>query len=373
MKRIVIVISILWMNAAAGQVSIGLNLPPQGLTMKSQLWNMMVTNSSSQNMLTYLELRMSDATSNVQVMTARTISWNLAPGAQVLQANLLAPIQYNVIDPAYQAFAVSEFLPVGSFQVCFSLWKQESDRVEKIVEECNIVTIEPLSPPLLLSPDHQSELENGFPLFTWTAPAPVQLFTGMTYDLQVAEILPGQTENDAIQQNIPLFNQSGITSTSYPYPAGAPSLELEKRYAWRVSVRNAQNIVAQTDTWWFTIRNPNKIINSSTITAFLKLKKSQDQAYGLALNELKFEYLNETGDSVWEVQLSDISKERKLVGEFSMDSIPLRFGQNLVRLGTNQLEFLEDKHMYLLELRNSRREIYRLKFEYRRKEINNNK
>ncbi|MCX8126222.1 MAG: C25 family cysteine peptidase, partial [Dehalococcoidia bacterium] len=54
------------------------------------------------------------------------------------------------------------------------------------------------------------------------------------YQLRVVEVLPGQTEEEALSSNPPWFEQSRITSTTLTYPIRAKKLVANKRYGWQV-------------------------------------------------------------------------------------------------------------------------------------------
>jgi hypothetical protein len=191
----------------------------------------------------------------------------------------------------------------------------------------------------------------------------------MSYDLTVVEVYELQTGADAIQQNIPLFHQSGITGLNYPYPAGAPALETGKQYAWRIAVKNNDAVVAVTETWLF--RLPDKAAAQEPVRSmqpFAKLKKDGLSGYTIARDELKFEYVNETGDKTWRATVTDVTVAVVKEVALPLDSVPLKRGQNLVRVPLAKLEGFVDKHLYLLEIGNSRGEVWRLKFEYRKTE-----
>lgn len=369
MKRFLLVcLTIITINAQ-GQLTMNLQLPPAGLTLKSQLWNMLVTNSSTTSLLVHVELRLLDANTNGQVLNATTSTITVAPGSQFLQVNTLSPVQYNIADPSYQSFALTEFLPIGRFLACFSIVNHRSDATEKILEECELIEVEPLAPPQLVYPYHQEAIETTAPLFNWLPPSPLNLFIGMSYDLELVDIYPNQTETDAIQQNIPLFIQSGIAANTFPYPAGGPLLEPNKKYAWRILVKTNQAVVARSEVWWFTVKDNTKKDSAVQMELpYAKLRKENQLSYTIAQNDLKFEYLNETGDTVWNAKIFDISKAKPSAVHVSFDSIRLKRGQNQVRIPVSQLNALENKRLYLLQVENSRNEIWRLKFEYRRKE-----
>ncbi|WP_207511031.1 hypothetical protein, partial [Longitalea luteola] len=95
------------------QVVITLQLPPLGLTIKPQLWNMSLINTSGGSMTTQLQMVMTDAGTGQTVLTATTPLIQLQPGAQALTASNVGPLTYT----AGAGYAVDAnpngFLPVG--------------------------------------------------------------------------------------------------------------------------------------------------------------------------------------------------------------------------------------------------------------------
>jgi hypothetical protein len=92
----------------------------------------------------------------------------------------------------------------------------------------------PAGPPRLISPPHGAKLDGLYPDFVWTAPTPAP-GGPVTYKLQLYEVLPGQTPDEAVNSNPPWFEQNGINSTRLRYPMRARRLDAEKEYAWQVS------------------------------------------------------------------------------------------------------------------------------------------
>ncbi|MBS1564375.1 MAG: hypothetical protein JST39_08290, partial [Bacteroidetes bacterium] len=82
------------------QVSMTLQVPPVGLLVKNQLWNMLVVNSSNESMLIRVSLVLLDEKTNQPVLTAGSAPVMLPRGARQLQARDLGPIQYAYSDPA---------------------------------------------------------------------------------------------------------------------------------------------------------------------------------------------------------------------------------------------------------------------------------
>lgn len=369
MKKMLVIVGLILGGVVNAQISVTLQLPQAGLMLKGQLWNMVLSNNTGSDAWIHVELTLTDAGTGNQVMGATTGTVSVAPGNQLLQVNSFSPIQYTLFDPAYQAFLSGDFLPVGQFMVCYNVIQHRGDAVERVSEECDYIDVEPLSPPQLIYPYNQTAIEMAEPIFTWLPPAPSALFTNMTYELEIVEMLPGQTESDAIQQNIPFYTVSNLISPVHPYPGGAPELEMDKKYAWRVSVKNSNSVIAVTETWWFNYKiYGSRDRSSQNGLPFSKLRRDNQPSFALALNDLKFDYVNETEDSVWNIRVVDISTAQSHEVDLPMDSIPLQRGQNFISISLGDLPGYVDKHLYLLEVANSRNEVWRLKFEYLKKD-----
>src|SRR5205823_11230375 len=101
------------------------------------------------------------------------------------------------------------------------------------------------------------------------------------------------------------------------------------------------------------------------------LKKDPDGSYALFSGDIKFDYLNETTDSVWTINVYDVSENNRKV--LPMDSIPLKPGENLVKYPAEKaMKLFSDKHFYQLEVSNSRGELWRLRFEFLKPTVTNN-
>lgn len=370
MKKLFIGLIISAALQAKSQLLVNLQLPPNGVMQKSQLWNMTVTNTGTMPLSVHIEIMFTDLQNSMQVMSGATQVITIAPGTMQLNNSLLQPIQYNILSLAYNVDASPNgLLPVGDFEVCYSFMSHRLDGVEKIAEECDELIIEPLSPPQLVYPYDQSIIETKNPQFSWLPPMAISLFTNLDYDLDLVELYPNQSADDAIQQNIAILHQLGIASTSFQYNAGFPSLQLDKQYAWRIIAKSNGVSVGQSETWTFSIKEFNRVdtLEESELP-FAKLQKDGGVGYAIFTNELKFDYLNENADSTWDLSIVDLSKAEKKQVTLSMDTISLRAGQNLIKYDVSHHPDFMDKHLYLMEIINSRNESWKLRFEIRKPE-----
>jgi hypothetical protein len=232
---------------AEAQLVVNLQLPPIALTLKTQLWTMALINTGGGNLQLKADVTLTDVTSNVLVMTASTGEFQLVPGTRQMQSTDFMPFVYNVASSAYNIDnSPNGFLPVGHYTICYQFSKITGDNVEVIAEECESIEIEPLSPPLLVYPEEEAVLEMTRPVFNWLPPAPLNLFSNLSYDFRLVEVINTQSAADAVQQNIALFAMSNIVTQSIPFPSGLPALDTAKLYAWQVTAKNNNSFIAKS-------------------------------------------------------------------------------------------------------------------------------
>ncbi len=346
------------------QVLINIQLPPSGVVQKPQLWNLMVTNTGKFNISAHINLMMTSQ-SGQQILSAKSITYNFPPGNTLLNASSLAPIQYAILTTDWIMDAGQNgFLPPGIFQICYTLTPDDGSHLASAVQ-CNTISIEPLSPPRLISPEDRAQIDsNSIPQFIWIPPAPLNLFSNLTYDLYLVQVDSFQTAAEAVQMNIPILYQQNISGNNLLYPLSAPALQQDVKYAWQVTAKNNQSPVAVTETWMFTLKKaPVKNTDSSDLP-FVRLEKDDQSGYAIVAGKLKFAYTNEAADTVWNVSFFDINSRQPRTITSPMDSIPLRNGLNLVQIDLTHNNQFIDRHLYLMEIRNSRQEVWRLKFEF---------
>jgi hypothetical protein len=367
MKRLFILSALLLTLFAQAQLTINLQLPPSGVVQKNQLWNMLVTNTSASAVTVHLELLMSDQQGGQPIMSAVSAPVTFLPGNTQLNAAQLTPIQYNSLSSSYNIDpGPNGFLPVGSFTVCFSFIQQVQDGISTINQECDVIEVEPLSPPQLVLPYDQTSLESPLPQFTWLPPMPASFFNNLLFDLDIVLVdTTIQTPADAIQQNIPVYHQSDIATTSLLYPASAPTLQYNILYAWRITAKSNGSIVSRSETWSFNLKQFVKVDSlGKSQLPYAQLMKDDQSGYAICMGDIKFAYTNELSDSNWNVSVNDVSSQNNKQTSFVLDSVKMKAGENLVKVDLrNNADFI-DQHLYLLQLTNSRGEIWRLKFEF---------
>jgi hypothetical protein len=367
MKAAFIFFTCFCMLSASSQVILKLQLPQSGLTLKSQLWNLSVINTSSADANIQIEMLMTDVTTNQRVLSATSRTQTISKGLHVFTANNVVPVTYNLLSSSFNIGTSQEgFLPIGTFEVCYTIVSLQNEDVERMSEECATIEVEPLSPPILILPGDNDTIETRQPLFTWLPPSPANLFTNLSYDFLLTEVAQTQSGPDAVQQNLPHFSKSHILSNNLPYAPSYPALDTARTYAWQILARSNGAIVGKSDVWTFNLkRNQPLRTSSSGSDYYAKLKKEVDASFTICYDILNFSYANEINDKEIPFKIFDITDSRREATTQDNAPISIQYGDNYKKLDVG-LYNLKNKHIYLLELTNSRNENWYLKFEYRK-------
>jgi hypothetical protein len=369
MKKIVWSVLLLFsiQSLKAQQVLLNYQLPPSGVSVKSQLWNFSILSTAGSNINIRIDLSFSDASTGQRIFTASSGMYTLTQAATQFQESTLSPIVYTVLNNFYNVDNnPNGFLPVGHFEVCLAVMQINSDLSDKIAEDCTTLEVEPVSPPLLVEPANGDTIYNKRPFFTWLPPMPATAFNNLSYDYSLVSVEGIQSPGDAIQQNIPLYSQEGLNVSSLPYPAALQELDTIRQYVWQVTAKSNNVPVAKSEV--FVFRVGDNISQSVPVLPggyYAILKKENDASYSNFNDAIKFQYLNEINDSVATIGIKDIDPSGSAI---SLDSpfVHLQFGNNFIIKDLSRSGGFINHHIYLLELLNSKQEHWYLKFEYRK-------
>lgn len=362
-------ICLVLLKLVSAQVLVNIQLPATGLTVKSQLWNLSVVNTG-QEIQAQIEVTLTDASNNQRVFSGTSRSVTLPKGVKQLRIADVMPVNYAVAGTGYGIDASPDgFLPMGVFNVCYTIVKFNNDAAEQVSEDCETIEIEPVSPPLLIMPADSEYVELPRPFFNWLPPTPFNVFNNLLYDWVLVEVQGNQSAADAIQQNIPVLVQQNLPYTSLQYPLSMPQLDSTKLYAWRVSAKNNTSVIANSEVWSFRIQ---RFTTDTTTYArdgyYARVQREENAAFVICSGVLRFEYIHESNQEEVAIRIYDISKTGRTELQLDAAVLPVRFNQNFMQLDLRSIGGIKNKRMYLLEITDKRNEKWYLKFEYRKPE-----
>lgn len=365
MKNLFFLIALCCVHQCYGQLTVNIILPPSGMMEKQQLWNIFATNTETSPLSVQAQITFSELETGQPVFTASS-SFTVGTGTRQLSATSIDPVQYNILNPDYRIDpGPTGLLPIGSFSVCYDFLVT---KYNKVVRECQQITVPPLGPLLLNQPSDQAELSELHPMFNWLPPSPVNSLANLRYELRLTEILPGQSAADAIHDNIPVATIRNLATNNFQYSQGLPALSPNTHYAWQVIAFNNLTETGKSETWSFHTKQDAAIVAlSRQEPAYIKLEKEGMQnGYAVFWGNLRFDYLNETSDSVWHILVEDLSTSKHTSFALSFDTLKLKRGPNLLHYNATEDSRFINKHLYLLKVPNSRNEIWQIRFEYRK-------
>lgn len=351
------IVTCLFGMAACAQLSIQPTVPSVGLIQKNQLWNVLVINSSATSYECKINLSLKDRFTGQDVLTAVTGNFTVGTGTKQLNSGNLNPIQYNYVSPSADT-RIEGLMTVGSYTACYTL-SVATGKME-LADYCIDFDVEPLTSPMLAFPADSERLENAPTQFGWTPPTPMGMFSNLHYEIMITEINEGQKPQEAIQQNLPFYSNGNVINSSFNYSGTGQDFEKNKWYAWQVVARDNNNYAGKSETWVFSINNPSIIKTIIEQAPFLKMKRSNPQK-GLAPNGiLKLSYVNETTDSIAQINIIDLNSPGKTKMQIS---VPVQRGENLIQYDLNKVFHPEEGKVYEAQIVNSRKEKWMMQFE----------
>lgn len=353
-KYFLLFLSVYMLHGTVAQVSIQPMLPLVGLVQKDNLWNIAIVNTSTDTYECRIELILRDRASGLEVLTAVTGPIKVSGGTKQLNAALLLPLQYNYIS-ASLSNRTGDFIPVGNYIACYRLALFGKPT---LAEECVAFDIEPLSPPMLINPADSSTLQIAPSQFSWIPPAPLNLFSRLGYELRIAEILPGQKAEEAIQQNLPFYTEPDIPVYNLVYTGAATNFEKGKWYAWQVVARDDRNYAGKTEAWVFRV-SEEKAEQASNNSSYARLKTDNNEMTVAQDGILKIVYRNELADTQAAINIFELGGNNSKPSHFKTKLIT---GDNYILYNLNNIMKPQEQKVYKAILTNSRGEQSAIRF-----------
>lgn len=260
---------------ARAQVTLNVQLPPGGRIQKEQLWNLNLISSQSDILSVVIKLTLQEVVTNQEVLSASSGTVLLSKGIKVLNNGAVQPVLYNYDVAEFSGI----FLPIGTYIACYQVYKMQGEDQVPLSNQCITFSVDPLSPPLLSFPNDQARVESPYPSFVWMPPAPLDMFSNLSYDILVTEVAEGQSAAEAIEYNTPTYSNYGLTQPTDNYPSSFNGLDTAKTYAWQVIARNGVSYAGKTEVWTFKVNAPVPVITIPFKEGYILLEQGLKDTY----------------------------------------------------------------------------------------------
>lgn len=298
----------------------------------------------------------------------------LGSGVTNIRNNNVTTIALNFNQGHPNVAAIEQFknLPYGDYTLCIYAYDKETG--EMVAESCLEHTSQPVSSPILMTPDYCSEVYTKYPYFSWLAPMPEIKGQQVYYSFKLTEVFAGQSNEDAIQRNLAIVFEDNLTSTSFQYPSTALPLDSNKTYAWQVQAKvkkykdnetqpnnNSFRHVGISEAWCLNYKTPELapiIVNKNTIT--YAVPKLYEDAEITVTNILYLSFIENYTAGLMNYVIYDSEGQ---VVELNMP-LKIEKGDNRYDINLKQTELFKHNSMYKMEIKGNDKEVYFLKFRY---------
>ncbi|SRR6266536_3051518 len=364
MKKIYFLITFLTSGMLLhAQITMALQAPPVGIVKKPQLWNVLFVNNDAGADNVALSVVLTNTQTGETTLTAGSDVFTLNPGTTQIQATDIGPITYDYSGSNLTDQDPNGFIPIGEYEACYTLSKQNSGHMEVVVQNCISILVEPLSPPLLNIPADQDSIEDQYPQFNWLPPTPLNIFNNLSYDFILVAVQPGQTPLEAVQQNIPIYSGGNLTDIFLNYPASNAPLDTGKTYAWQVIAKDNNQFAAQSDVWSFYVKKDTFPTVVKNERPYVKLEQNLGASVTECEDMLKIFYNNEADDTTINYTISSLASE-DLGTVVKIGILSLHYGENFIVVSLTEGDRLIEGKVYLFAVTNSRNETWQIKILY---------
>ncbi len=242
--------------AQTGSVQISLRTPLQNVLKLGDLWQVTLTNSSSQAMNIVLQATVSESKKG-RVLVATSRSIQLQKGSHQLNGRSVEPVTITESSAGIQD-QVSRLgsFPDGDYTICVEVLQAENGN--QLARDCINHSVTTALPPILLTPYDQTDVTDNIVVWTWFMQPSVRTGEEIICDLRVVEMLQNQTAEEALRNNPPLIVKTNLRSTAWQTNFATRDFQSGHRYAWRVTARIGKDVISESEIWRFKYADPQQ-------------------------------------------------------------------------------------------------------------------
>ena len=325
----------------------------------NNIWDLTIVNSSREISATLIaEIKAEDQR---QIFWSETRPFLITSGiSRITSASItVVRMEYGINTDA-DYLSQTGFLPEGKY--FFEARVLANNSEGKILGSYSTyLNVQPIVPPVLVSPFNKENINTLSPILTWLPPAPVSQ-RYLNYALKVVELLGDESPASAIKTNIPLIDERDLKKASFIIREGSSLLQYDHHYAWQITAYLQDKYVATTEVWQFTPVKNKPISNSVPGLSYWILKEDLDGGYNLTDDTLRVSYKNTTQETQLNYQIINLNNPGKKVSE--LPPIPVKYGINNIDIVLKKLKGLKYNESYLFLVTDSKKREYKMHFVY---------
>jgi hypothetical protein len=306
--------------------------PQPGQENFEYLWDITVHNPDPKIVSASFKVEARDLAAG-SLFSARTQPLVFAPGDSKLTASDISLTEVSC-KKGYEAFTrPGRALPPGNYTYIITL-------DPRMPQAAFFLRVRAPKPVGLVWPPNGAVVTDTQPFFVWTPPDASGPVAAYQYALRVVELGRGQTGPAAVSHNLPVFEDSRVSTTAYRIPVRT-ALTAGRTYAWRVAATDTagspvDTARTQSPAGSFVYKPAAVKEDTSTSFAFLTAGSSVSGNAWLVVNSdapdaefcfLEYVLGSDPTSQDWHVIGSFTRADHSFVGTWSSDSAVLRAGK----------------------------------------------
>ncbi len=214
------------------QMRVILHQPPPNQLKVEQLWWVDISNFSNNQYTVFLHAEIEEEAAGL-IFKANTNTFNVPPGTKRIQARDITDVRDVWYASEYREYIMrTGSVPEGTYTAC--VYVIDAITGAELAHHCITVTVMPIEPPRLISPQNGIELKVTNPLLSWTAAFPLPAGERALYKIKIVELLDAQSPEQAMRMNTPWYEGTVTNQTTLVYPATARPFKEQMKYVWQV-------------------------------------------------------------------------------------------------------------------------------------------
>jgi hypothetical protein len=358
MKKNYLLFFIIAFYSVIGQAQVVVNLFPDLAKQFfiDNVWNTTIINPTASPINAYVQVSIKDK-NNATVLDITTQVLSLQSGMNHLTSTEGISGRW-----AYGSNTISSILqqtgslPFGTYMFCTTVYSPLNKILGSACEERDIA---PLSPPLLSNPANTEVIEITNPVLIWIPPRPIMNIQ-VTYNLRLVQVQTGQSPAEALLQDAPLLNLSGLTTNTLNYPVDAQPLQVGQTYAWQVAATYEGYNLGTTDIWTFTVKVPEPPVSESII--YPVVSKKSDAKFYVTHGVFRFAYVNRANEKNLKYTIKQADNKGTLLSNLPVEA--LKPGTNKIQVDLSKNPGLKKDSFYTLEITDTKKQSYKLLYYY---------
>lgn len=353
LKLTLILLSILWINTSAAQLSVASNTVT--INNYADLTNFTLRNAGS---AVDVNIRIELTEANGAGVLAVHVPLTSLPSGNTLFSSVSANAVLSFYEnPVSNYLRNNDQLPEGKYRVCYEVVVLKGTGGD--TKLCLDFSISNGSPVLLINPADESNICDERPTFQWVNPSPFP--AGAKVRFVLSEIKAGQTGTEAIYRNVPVVNLNDVgTATILPLPSFIEQLQENASYAWQVIIYDNNGVIQKSEVWTFKKSCGNeKAIQ--TETAYPQLTKQEEVSIYIVKDVIRFSFVNSYGTEKLDYSIID-AQTNKAIKYYP--EVRIHTGVNNVSIDVDDCNGLKKGKFYIIKVTNVQSLPLQMKFRY---------